>query len=122
MGKYVESEKYLKIARDLDERNLWTFYYYGLLMNVLEKEEESEYALKRSLEMFDVNCHHNAKNAHILRENMRPHLTKTKEVDSQNSRFHQRFERMIDEYVETLKREKREEEEGETKVDDRDED
>ena len=118
----MESEKYLQIARDLDERNLWTFYYYGLLMNVLEKEEESEYSLERSLEMFRLNCHRNAKNANILRENMRPHLTKTKEVDAKNIKFHERFEMMINDYVETLRREKREEEEAETKHDDQDED
>merc|ERR1719361_1649312 len=106
MGNLVESRKYLNIARKLDERNLWTFYYYGLLMNELLKYEEAEQSLNRSLEMFQINCRGNAKNAGILRQNMRPHLAKTKAVDAKHLKFHQRFEVMIDEYVETLRREK----------------
>merc|ERR1712228_646384 len=103
MGKYEESAKYLKIACNLDEKNIWTYYYYGLLMNQMNNLYESEQALDRALTMFKLNCSENYKNAHMLKENMKPHLEKTKFVDGKNIDYHDKFENAIAEFVESFR-------------------
>ena len=102
MGKYEESAKYLRIACSLDEKNIWTFYYYGLLMKQMNECGESDKALDRALAMFKFNCSENYKNACMLKENMKPHLEKTKIVDGKNMDYHNRFETAISEFVQLL--------------------
>merc|ERR1712048_619922 len=103
MGRYEESKKYLQIACSLDESNIWTYYYYGLLMKQLKDTKESDKALAKALEMFKLNCAENYRNASMLRENMKPHLEKTKQIDAKNKEFHQKFENAVDDFVESLR-------------------
>ena len=99
MGKYKESEKYLKIACNLDGGNIWSWYYYGLLMKKLNNDKESEIALNRSLNMFDKNCNNNYKNAILLFQTMKPHLYKTKGIDTNNALFHDRLFQQIEDKI-----------------------
>ncbi len=51
-------------------------------MKQLKNTHEAEKSLEKSLKMFKINCQNNYSNAVILKDNMIPHLRKTKKVDN----------------------------------------